>query len=202
MQSLALFFSARGRLAPRAFAASAAAVYGTAFLSQLLISAPVMLHAGLAPFALVQAIATWSWFCLHAKRLRDADRGIGVAVAIAVLYALAGIPFLPLLALFLPPRHAPPPGRARAAGERGHFSRFFLAVGVGVGRSRALRLGGGGVFRARCRPRADGDRALDLGRAAPRRDERGPPVKPRCVAPDHNSANRTGWRCISPMDRT
>src|SRR5262249_16639871 len=38
--------------------------------------------------------------------LRDADRGIGVAVAIAVLYALAGILFLLLVALIMPPRDA------------------------------------------------------------------------------------------------
>src|SRR5256886_17080288 len=102
MESLAVFFSARGRLAPRAFAAGAAVVYGTAFLSFLLISPPVMLRVGPAPFALVQAIAIWCWFCLHAKRLRDADRGIGVAAAIAVLYALAGVSLPPPLRL-LPP---------------------------------------------------------------------------------------------------
>jgi uncharacterized membrane protein YhaH (DUF805 family) len=102
MESLALFFSARGRLAPRAFAAGAAVVYGTALLSFLLISPPVMLRVGLAPFALVQAIAIWCWFCLHAKRLRDADRRIGVAVAIIVLYALAVILFLLLVALVMP----------------------------------------------------------------------------------------------------
>src|SRR5215469_7485091 len=99
MESLAVFFSARGRLAPRTFAASAAVVYGTAFLSLLLISPPVMLRAGLVPFALVQAIAIWCWFCLHAKRLRDADRQVGVAVAIAALYALAVILFLLIVAL-------------------------------------------------------------------------------------------------------
>src|SRR5260370_19189680 len=113
MESLAVFFSARGRLAPRAFAAGAAVVYGTAFLSFLLISPPVMLRVGLAPFALVQAIALWCWFCLHAKRLRDADRGTGVAAAIAVLYALAEILFLPLLALitaFGGVAPTPPPG--------------------------------------------------------------------------------------------
>jgi hypothetical protein len=102
MKSLAVFFSARGRLAPRAFAAGAAVVYGTAFLSALLISPPVLLRAGLAPFALVQAIAIWCWFCLHAKRLRDADRQVGVAVAIAVLYALAVTLFLLLVALIIP----------------------------------------------------------------------------------------------------
>ena len=102
MESLAVFFSDRGRLAPRAFAAGAAVVYATAFLSPFLISPPVMLRAGLAPFALVQAIAIWCWFCLHAKRLRDADRQVGVAVAIAVLYALAVILFLLLVALIMP----------------------------------------------------------------------------------------------------
>src|SRR5215471_21719673 len=102
MESLAVFFSARGRLAPRAFAASAAVAYGTASLSLLLISPPVMLRAGLAPFALVQAIAIWCWFCLHAKRVRDADRQVGVAVAIAVLYAMAVILFLLLVALIMP----------------------------------------------------------------------------------------------------
>ena len=102
MESLAVFFSARGRLAPRAFAAGAAVVYATAFLSPLLISPPVMLRAGLAPFAFVQAIAIWCWFCLHASRLRDAGRRIGVAVAIAVLYALAVILFLLLVALIMP----------------------------------------------------------------------------------------------------
>ena len=102
MESLAVFFSARGRLAPRAFAAGAAVVYGTALLSALLISPPVLLRAGLAPFALVQAIAIWCWLCLHAKRLRDADRQVGVAVAIAVLYALAVILFLLLVALIMP----------------------------------------------------------------------------------------------------
>src|SRR5260370_36079103 len=100
MESLAVFFSARGRLAPRAFAAGAAVVYGTAFLSFLLISPPAMLRVGLAPFALVQAIALWCWFCLHAKRLRDADRGIGVAAPIAVVYPLAGALFaLPVAVL-------------------------------------------------------------------------------------------------------
>jgi hypothetical protein len=89
MESLALLFSARGRLAPRAFAAGAAVVYGTALLSFLLISPPVMLRVG-------------CWFCLHAKRLRDADRQIGVAVAIVVLYALAVILFLLLVALIMP----------------------------------------------------------------------------------------------------
>jgi len=99
METLALFFSGFGRLAPKPFARAAVAVYVTAFLSQLLISPSVMLRIGLAAFAVVQAMAMWAWFCLHAKRLRDADRPIGPAVAIVVLYALAMILLLLIIAL-------------------------------------------------------------------------------------------------------
>ena len=91
MESLALFFSPFGRLAPKPFGRAAAAVYGLAFLSQLLISPPLMFRIGLAPFALVQGMAIWGWFCVHTKRLRDADRPIGAVLAIAVLYALGMI---------------------------------------------------------------------------------------------------------------
>src|SRR5262249_50755584 len=137
---LLLFFAARGRVAPGACAAGAAAVYGTDLLSQLLISAAVMLHAGLAPFALVQAIATWSWFCLHAKRLRDADRGIGVAVAIAVLYALAGILFLLLVALIMPPGGAAPTASA------GHVLAFYLVLTTLMADPRPFASVGAGIF--------------------------------------------------------
>jgi hypothetical protein len=94
LHPLALFLSARGRLAPTPFARATIAVYLAAFLSQFLVSAPVMAHAGPAPFALVQALAIWSWFCLHAKRLRDSGTGIGGAIAIAILYGLAVLLFM------------------------------------------------------------------------------------------------------------
>jgi len=100
MESLALFFSSSGRLAPKPFARAVVAVYAAAFLSQFLISPP-LLRIGLAAFALVQAISMWAWFCLHAKRLRDAERPIGLAVAIVVLYALAMILLLLVIALVL-----------------------------------------------------------------------------------------------------
>ena len=99
MESLALFFSGFGRLAPKPFARAVVAVYVAAFLSQLLISPPVMLRIGLAAFALVQATAMWAWFCLHAKRLRDADHPAGPAMAIVVLYALAMILLLLIIVL-------------------------------------------------------------------------------------------------------
>src|SRR4051812_39108428 len=99
MKSLVLFFSGFGRLAPKPFARAVVAVYAAAFFSQLLISPAGMLRIGLAAFALVQAMAMWAWFCLHAKRLRDADRPIGPALAIVVLYALAMILLLLIIVL-------------------------------------------------------------------------------------------------------
>src|SRR5262249_52026236 len=184
MGALALFFSARGRVAPRAFAAAVMAVYGAAFLSQLLTSAPVMLRAGLAPFALAQAIATWSWLCLHAKRLRDADRAIGAAVAIAVLYALAVILFLLLVALIMPLGDA-----AQAASGGGVLALSFListliadprpfasvASVLAPGRVPSPSWCGAGR-----RP------AVTSAQPSPAR------VAARCVAPDRSSANRTG----------
>jgi uncharacterized membrane protein YhaH (DUF805 family) len=189
MESLALFFSARGRVSPRAFAAAVAAVYGTAFLSQLLISAPVMLHAGLSPFALVQAIAIWAWFCLHAKRLRDADRGIGAAVAIAVLYVLAVILFLLLVALIMPLGDAAQPASAGNV-----LALFFLVTTLMVDPGLFAYVAAG-IFAlvlapvpvaiafsiwAATRP------AVTNAQPSPAREAA------RCVAPDRSSANRTG----------
>ena len=189
MESLALFFSARGRVAPRAFAVAVVAVYGAAFLSQLLISAPVMLHAGLVPFALVQAIATWSWFCLHAKRLRDADRGIGAAVAIAVLYALAVILFLLLVALIMPLGDA-----AQPAGAGNVLALFFLittlmadpglfayvAAGIFVLVFAPVPIAVAFSIWAATRPTVTSAPPSSARAAAP------------CVAPGRSSANRTG----------
>jgi uncharacterized membrane protein YhaH (DUF805 family) len=131
MQWLALFFSASGRAAPTPFTAAVLVVYLLAFLSQLLLSPPVTLRVGLAPFALVQAVVTWAWFCLHAKRLRDAGRGIGPAVAIAVLYALAMVLLLLTVALIA----GTPPGGAGAAPSAGlaDFLVLFVLIAMLTG---------------------------------------------------------------------
>jgi uncharacterized membrane protein YhaH (DUF805 family) len=81
--------SATGRIAPRPFAVGVIAVYALSFLSQVLMSQPVTVRFGILPFTILQALLTWAWFALHARRLRDAGRPISPAVAIAVLYALA-----------------------------------------------------------------------------------------------------------------
>jgi uncharacterized membrane protein YhaH (DUF805 family) len=126
MESLAFWFSPSGRIAPKPFARGILAVYGAAALSLLLMSAPVMLRVGFAPFALVQALACWAWFCLHAKRLRDAGRDPGMALAVAVIYALAIVLLLLVLALA-----APLPGGAQvpAAGAADAWSDLFALAG-------------------------------------------------------------------------
>jgi hypothetical protein len=128
---LALFFSAQGRLAPKPFAVGVIAVYLTTFLAQLLLSPPVIAHGGPAPFALVQGLATWSWFCLHAKRLRDGDHGVGAAAAVAILYGLAVVLFLLMVALIADP--VPKDATHAASAHLADFFVLLLALAVLTG---------------------------------------------------------------------
>lgn len=89
MEAPAQVLSASGRIAPKPFVLGVIAVYVLSFLSQVLLSPPVTGRVGIMPFTILQALLTWVWFALHARRLRDAGRPIGPAIAIAVLYALA-----------------------------------------------------------------------------------------------------------------
>jgi uncharacterized membrane protein YhaH (DUF805 family) len=100
MSLSALFFSAHGRLPPKPFGRAIVVVYGVACLSQILVSPLLLQWIGWLPFAAMVAIAAWAWFCLHAKRLRDAGSGIRPAAAITMLYVLAMVLLL-LLALLL-----------------------------------------------------------------------------------------------------
>jgi uncharacterized membrane protein YhaH (DUF805 family) len=126
MESLAFWFSPSGRITPKPFARGVLAVYGVAALSLLLMSAPVMLRVGFAPFVVVQALACWAWFCLHAKRLRDAGRDAGAALAVAGLYALAIVLLLLVLTLAAPLRGG---AQAPAAGTAGAWSDLFALAG-------------------------------------------------------------------------
>ena len=99
MESLASWLSASDRMAPRPFAFAIAGVYLANFLSQILLSPPVMVRLGVAPFAILQALLIWTWFALHARRLRDAGCPSAPALAIATLYVLAMI----LLVLMVDP---------------------------------------------------------------------------------------------------
>ena len=117
MESLASFFSASGRIAPRPFALRVILVYVLSFLSQVLMSPPMTARYGVLPFAVVQVALTWAWFALHAGRLRDAGRPIAPALGIAVLYVLAIVLLMLLIEPIIgtgagasatdPPRHDP-----------------------------------------------------------------------------------------------
>jgi uncharacterized membrane protein YhaH (DUF805 family) len=97
MDSLALIFSASGRIAPKPFAVGALLLYALIFLSQALLSPPLSVRAGVVPFVVAQAVLAWVWYALHAKRLRDAGLGTGSALGIAVTVALSLVLFLLLL---------------------------------------------------------------------------------------------------------
>ncbi len=89
MQALRFLFSPSGRLPPQAFAFTAVVVYLAGAASQWLTTPDLIQRAGLWPFVAAQILLTWIWFALHAKRLRDARRGIDLPAAIALLYVLS-----------------------------------------------------------------------------------------------------------------
>src|SRR5262249_61439067 len=93
MHKLVTFLSPQGRLRPQPFITSIAVVYVVGAASHWLTLPDVTARVGLLPFAAAQALLTWIWFILHAKRLHDAARGYG--------FAGAGAPFFLFFLLFL-----------------------------------------------------------------------------------------------------
>jgi hypothetical protein len=41
------------------------------------------------PFLAAQIVLIWIWYAVHAKRLRDAGQGAGLAAGVSLLYALS-----------------------------------------------------------------------------------------------------------------
>jgi uncharacterized membrane protein YhaH (DUF805 family) len=89
MQALRLIFSPSGRLPPQTFILAALIIYLAGAASQLLTGPDVIRRAGLWPFMAAQALLIWLWFALHARRLRDAGRPVGLAAGVSILYALS-----------------------------------------------------------------------------------------------------------------
>ena len=89
MDPLALLFSRSGHIARQPFAIAIVGVYLASFFSQSLLGEPILSKAGVWPVACLQAALAWMWTVLHVKRLRDAGRSPGVAVAFACIYAIA-----------------------------------------------------------------------------------------------------------------
>jgi len=100
MQALRFLFSPSGRLAPQAFVIAAIAVYAAGMAAQYLTAPNILAHTGLWLFAVSQALLTWIWYALHARRLHDAGQRTGLAAGAAVLYALAVVLLLVLASGF------------------------------------------------------------------------------------------------------
>lgn len=92
--------SPNGRLRPQPFLAAIAAIYIAGALSHWLTVPGVISHVGLWVFAAAQAVLIWLWFIVHAKRLHDAGRREGLAIAVAILYVLSLILLLLLATNF------------------------------------------------------------------------------------------------------
>ncbi len=89
MRILRLLFSPAGRLPQPPFIIVAVLLYVAAVASQALTVRDVIKSAGLWPFLAAQLVLVWIWYALHAKRLRDAGKPAGLAVATSVLYLLS-----------------------------------------------------------------------------------------------------------------
>ena len=89
MHILRLLFSPSGRLGRQAFLFAALSVYAVGVTSQWLTAPGITARGGIWPFALAQVLLIWIWFSLHARRLHDADRSVGIAAAAAIFYFLA-----------------------------------------------------------------------------------------------------------------
>ena len=75
-------------LAPLPFAVAATVIYLLSFGSQVLLSPPVTVRVNVVAFALAQTALIWAWLVIHTRRLRDAGRPAGLAVGIALVYAI------------------------------------------------------------------------------------------------------------------
>jgi uncharacterized membrane protein YhaH (DUF805 family) len=128
MESIALLFSFSGRVARKPFALAAGAVYLVSFLSQFLLAAPVVMRASILPFLLVQILTGWAWTALHIKRLRDAGRPIGGAIALAILFALGLILFLIVIAILVQPATSGP--NAAPATDYGQVLLLIFLIAI------------------------------------------------------------------------
>ena len=89
MHHLQSFISSRGVVGPARFLLAVAGVYALGLAAQWLTLPTALARLGLWPFLLVQIVLIGAWYMLHARRLRDAGRGIAPAQGIALIHVLA-----------------------------------------------------------------------------------------------------------------
>jgi uncharacterized membrane protein YhaH (DUF805 family) len=101
LAAIKLFFSAHGTLERRPFVLAIILVYLLSLASHALTAPNWLERGGLIAFALAQLLLLWSWYALHAKRLRDAGHAAAPAIGIALIYLLAVILLLMILTFFM-----------------------------------------------------------------------------------------------------
>lgn len=101
-------FSSSGTIGRGPFAVAVCGVYLTGLASQILLIGPVVLRAGFWPFILLHAALLWVWYALHARRLRDAGRGVGAAVGVAIVNVLSMIFLLMVISFLVSPVEGQP----------------------------------------------------------------------------------------------
>ncbi len=126
MDALTTMFSISGRLAPKPFMLGAVVVYVGGFLSQLLLNSQVTQHANVIPFVLVQIALAWTWYALHANRLRDAGRPTSSVIGLTVLYMLAIVLLLVVMLAIDAPGQPTGPNETPFAGVLQIFLVVFL----------------------------------------------------------------------------
>jgi uncharacterized membrane protein YhaH (DUF805 family) len=102
--------------------------YVVSFLSQSLLSEPVIAQFSVAPFVLVQIALVWLWIVVHGRRLRDAGEPTGIVIGVAAVYALEVL-FLALLSWFLSSAAGPAGG---ASTDAGIFHLFIILYLLGA----------------------------------------------------------------------
>jgi uncharacterized membrane protein YhaH (DUF805 family) len=126
--STSLAHSQTSRLARRPFIVAVVVVYALSFVSQMLLSAPVTGRLSVVPFVLVQIVLIAVWIVLHRRRLHDAGRPGGIAIGIAMIYALEMV-LLTLLIWIV----SAPAGTSNFADEGAgvfHLFAFLYLLGV------------------------------------------------------------------------
>ena len=124
-------FSQHGTLARGPFVLAVITVYLASFVSQTLLSAPVIGRVGVVPFVVAQVALIWLWIVLHRRRLRDAGRPTGIVIGIAMIYVLEVVLLVLLIWLIL--ASAGPTGGASSDASIFHLFVILYLLGMMTG---------------------------------------------------------------------
>ena len=124
--------SAKGSIKPLPFAIAVTAIYAVNLILCNYLSLGFLARGGIIPFLLSQAVLTWGWYVLHARRLADAGQSIWMARSVAVMFFL----FICMVALIAMGTQPPPQTNQTETTLGGAISLIlfaFLLTGSGFG---------------------------------------------------------------------